>query len=410
MSKGILLVADGLGDRPIKSLGGKTPLEVAKIPNIDKFAAESECGLLDTIGTGVRAGSDTAHISLLGYDPYVYYTGRGPFEAAGIGMDVIEGDVAFRCNFSTVDENMVITDRRAGRITEGTDQLAAAVNGMKVDDMEILFKESVAHRGALIIRGKNLGANITDTDPHEVGKQVLVCKAVDPNDEASARTAKAVNAFVNKSYELLKDHPVNKARIEAGLNPANIILPRGGGVGPSMENFEKKYGIKGACVSETGLINGVAKYVGMTIVDTPEATGGYDTDCIAMAKNIVKALEDHDFVLSNVKATDVAGHDNNPQGKIDMLAKIDEMIKYLMENVSEDTYIIFTADHSTPCELMDHSGDPVAVCIWGKDVRVDDVKEYTERACAKGGLCRINGQNLLPILTNLMFVQHKFGA
>ncbi|MBQ7257878.1 MAG: 2,3-bisphosphoglycerate-independent phosphoglycerate mutase [Abditibacteriota bacterium] len=410
MAKGILLVADGLGDRPIESLGGKTPLEVAKIPNIDKLAAEGENGLLDTIGVGVRAGSDTAHISLLGYDPYKYYTGRGPFEAAGIGMDVIEGDVAFRCNFSTVDENMVILDRRAGRITTGTDQLAKAMAGLKCDDMEIIFKESVAHRGALIIRGKNLGANITDTDPHHEKAKVLVCKPIDPNDEASARTAKAVNFFVQKSYEILKDHPVNLERIEKGLNPANVILPRGGGVGPSMENFEKKYGIKGACVSETGLINGVAKYVGMTIVDTPEATGGYDTNCIAMAKNIIKALEDHDFVLSNVKAADVAGHDNNPNGKIDMLRKIDAMIKYLMENVSKDTYIIFTADHSTPCELMDHSGDPVAVCIWGKDVRVDDVKEFTERACAKGGLCRINGQNLLPILTNLMFVQDKFGA
>ena len=208
----------------------------------------------------------------------------------------------------------------------------------------------------------------------------------------------------------MKDHPVNVARIKEGKNPANIILPRGGGVGPSMENFQKKYGIKGACVAETGLINGVANYVGMTIIDTPGATGGYDTDCIAMAKSIVEALKDHDFVLSNVKAADVAGHDNKPEGKIQMLEKMDAMIKYLMENVPEDTYIIFTADHSTPCELMDHSGDPVAVAIWGKDVRVDDVKEFTERACAKGGLNRIKGQDLLPILTNLMFVQNKFGA
>jgi len=410
MAKGILLIVDGLGDRPLVELGKKTPLEVANIPNINKFAAESECGLLDTIDVGVRAGSDTAHISLLGYDPYKYYTGRGPFEAAGIGMDVMEGDVAFRCNFSTVDADMIITDRRAGRIQVGTDQLAAAVNGMKVDDMEILFKESVAHRGALIVRGKNLGANITDTDPHHENAKVMICKAVDPNDEASARTAKAINTFVNKSYELLKDHPVNVERIKQGLNPANIILPRGGGVGPSMGSFETRYGIKGACVSETGLINGVAKYVGMTIIETKEATGGYDTDCIAMAKNIISALDTHDFVLSNVKAADVAGHDGNPQGKIDMLAKIDLMMKYLMENVSDDTYIVFTADHSTPCNLKDHSGDPVAIAIWGRDVRVDDIKLFTERECAKGGLCRIKGTEILPILTNLMNVQEKFGA
>lgn len=410
MSKGILLIADGLGDRPIAELGGKTPLEAANIPNINKFAAEGICGQLDTIGVGIRAGSDTAHISLLGYDPYTYYTGRGPFEAAGIGMDVKKGDIAFRCNFSTVDDNLVITDRRAGRINSGTQQLAAAVNGMMIGDIQVLFKESVAHRGALILRGKNLGADITDTDPHHEHAGVLTAKAIDPSDEASARTAHAVNEFVKKSYELLKDHPVNKERIAAGLNPANIILPRGGGVGPHMASFEEKYGIKGACVSETGLINGVAKYVGMTIYETPEATGGYDTDCIAMAKNIVKALEGHDFVLCNVKAADVAGHDNNPQGKIDMLAKIDAMVKYLMENTPEGTFIAFTADHSTPCALMDHSGDPVAIAIWGEGVRVDDVTKYSERDCAKGGLSRIKGTDILPVMTNLMNVQEKFGA
>ncbi|MBP5273785.1 MAG: 2,3-bisphosphoglycerate-independent phosphoglycerate mutase [Abditibacteriota bacterium] len=410
MAKGILLVADGLGDRPLKELDGKTPLEAADIPNIDKFARESVCGQLDTIGTGVRAGSDTAHISLLGYDPYVYYTGRGPFEAAGIGMDVKQGDVAFRCNFSTVDDNMVITDRRAGRITEGTDLLAEAVNGMMIDDMQILFKESVAHRGALIIRGANLGADITDTDPHHENAAVLTSRAKDPEDAASARTAYAVNEFVKRSYALLKDHPVNVKRIKEGLHPANIILPRGGGVGPSMAPFAEKYGIKGACVSETGLINGVAKYVGMTIYNTPEATGGYDTDCIAMAKNIVKALETHDFVLCNVKAADVAGHDGNPKGKIEMLAKLDEMIKYLMENTPQDTYITFTADHSTPCNLKDHSGDPVAIAMWGPDVRTDHVTEYTERACALGGLGRIKGSDIMNIMTNLMNVQEKFGA
>ena len=410
MSKGILLIADGLGDRPIAKLGFKTPLEVADIPNIDKFAKEGICGQLDTIGVGIRAGSDTAHISLLGYDPYTYYTGRGPFEAAGIGMDVKKGDIAFRCNFSTVDDNMVIVDRRAGRISEGTNILAKAVNGMKIGDIEVLFKESVAHRGALILRGPNLGADITDTDPHHENAGVMEAKAVDPNDEASARTAYAVNEFVKRSYEILKDISVNKERIAAGLNPANIILPRGGGIGPNMAPFEEKYGIKGACVSETGLINGVAKYVGMTVFETPEATGGYDTDTIAMAKNIIKALDDHDFVLCNVKAADVAGHDAMPQGKIDMLAKLDAMVKYLMENVPEKTFITFTADHSTPCVLMDHSGDPVAIAIWGDGVRVDDVVKYSERDCAKGGLSRIKGTDILPIMTNLMNIQEKFGA
>ncbi len=409
-NKAILLICDGLGDRPIKSLGGKTPLECATKPNLNKLASEGECGLMDPIAVGVRAGSDTAHLSLLGYDPYKYYTGRGPFEAAGIGMDVRKGDVAFRCNFSTVDDNLVITDRRAGRINSGTEQLAAAVDGMMIGDIQVLFKESVAHRGALILRGPNLGAEITDTDPHHENAAVLTSKAVEADDVASARTAHAVNEFVKRSYELLKDHPVNKERIANGLNPANIILPRGGGIGPNIESFECEYGLKAACVAETGLINGVARYVGMTVATAPGATGGTDSDLISMAKTIIEQFVEHDFVLCNVKGADVAGHDNKPQVKMDMVVKLDEMIEYLMKNSPEGTYIALTADHSTPCELLDHSGDPVPIVFWGKDVRIDDCKAFDERSVTKGGLGRIRGTDIVRILTQLMNVQEKFGA
>lgn len=408
--KAVLLIADGLGDRPIKELGNKTPLEAAVKANLDKFAAEGECGLMDPIAVGVRAGSDTSHLALLGYDPYVYYTGRGPFEAAGIGMDVRRGDVAFRCNFSTVGDNMVITDRRAGRITEGTDQLAAAVNGMEIEGVQIIFKESVAHRGALVLRGEGLGADITDTDPHHENAAVLTAQAIDPNDAASAKTARVINEFVRKSYELLKDHPVNKKRIAEGKNPANIILPRGGGIGPNMESFEKEYGLKAACVAETGLINGVAKYVGMDLTEVPGATGGADSNVLNMAKAIVDRLRDYDFVLCNVKGADVGGHDNAPQVKIDMIKKLDEMVAYLMQNVPAGTYIVLTADHSTPCALMDHSGDPVAITFWGEGVRTDRCEHFDERSVTAGGLGRIRGIDVMKIITQLMNVQEKFGA
>ncbi|MFQ3549643.1 MAG: 2,3-bisphosphoglycerate-independent phosphoglycerate mutase [Armatimonadota bacterium] len=409
-AKAVLLIADGLSDRPIRNLGGKTPLEVAVKPNLDKLAAESECGIMDPIAAGVRAGSDTSHLAILGYDPYKYYTGRGPFEAAGIGMDVKSGDIAFRCNFSTVDDNMIIKDRRAGRILEGTKELAKAVNEMDIDDVEVIFKESVAHRGALIIRAPGLGAEISDTDPHHEGAAVMECKALDFNDKASEKTAIAVNAFVKKSYEILKDHPVNKERIAQGLNPANIILPRGAGIGPNLKNFKEKYGLSASCVAETGLIKGVAKYLGMDIIDVPTATGGSDSNVIDMAKAIVKELETKDFVLCNVKANDVAGHDNNPQQKIELIQKLDEMVGYLMDNLPEKSYLVVTADHSTPCELMDHSGDPVPIAIWGQDVRVDLCTKYDERSITFGGLGRISGINVMNIITQLMNVQEKFGA
>ncbi len=409
-SKAVLLIADGLADRPIEELGYRTPLEAAEKPNLNKLASLGECGLMDPIAPGVRAGSDTSHLAILGYDPYKYYTGRGPFEAAGIGMDVKSGDIAFRCNFSTVDDNLVIKDRRAGRITGGTDLLAAAVNGLMIDDVQAIYKESVAHRGALILRGSGLGANVTDTDPHHEGAKVLESVALDPNDTASSKTANALNIFVRKSYELLKDHPVNKERIAQGLNPANIILPRGGGIGPNMLSFEQEHGLKAACVAETGLINGVARYVGMDISEVMGATGGPDSNLINMAKEIINQLTNHDFVLCNIKGADVGGHDNSPKIKIDMISKIDEMVGFLMENLPEHTYIIFTADHSTPCAIKDHSGDPVPIVIWGDGVRTDKVNQFDERSVVSGGLHRIRGIDVMKILTQLMNVQEKFGA
>ncbi|MHB9035212.1 MAG: 2,3-bisphosphoglycerate-independent phosphoglycerate mutase [Armatimonadota bacterium] len=409
--KAVLLIADGLGDRPIKELGNKTPLEVAEKPNLNRVAAEGECGLMDPIAVGIRAGSDTSHLAILGYDPYKYYTGRGPFEAAGIGMDVKKGDIAFRCNFSTVDDNMVITDRRAGRITSGTDQLAAAVNGMKLGNgVEVIFKESVAHRGALILRAPGLSAEITDTDPHHEGAAVLTSEPCDPNNAAAAKTAQAVNEFVRKSYDILKDHPVNKERIAAGLNPANIILPRGGGIGPNLESFECETGLSAACVAETGLINGVARYVGMDITEVPGATGGLDSNVMNIGKAIVEQLADHDFVLCNVKGADLGGHDGNPHAKIDVIKKLDEMVGYLIENMPKGTYLVITADHSTPCAIKDHSGDPVPIVFWGEGVRTDKCEHFDERSVTAGGLGRIRGIDVMKVITQLMNVQEKFGA
>jgi len=410
MAKAVLLIADGLGDRPIKRLGDKTPLEAAEKPNLDKLATEGECGLMDPIAPGVRAGSDTSHLAILGYDPYKYYTGRGPFEAAGIGMDVKKGDIAFRCNFTTVDDKMIIVDRRAGRISSGTDQLAEAVNGMEIDGVQVIFKESVAHRGALILRGAGLGANITDTDPHHEGAKVLKCEAVDPEDAASAKTAHVVNEFVERSYRLLKDHPVNRERIAQGLNPANVILPRGAGVGPSMDSFETEYGIKAACVAETGLINGVARYVGMDITEVEGATGGADSNVMNMAKAIVEKLQTVDFVLCNVKGADIGGHDGSPEVKIEVIKKLDEMVGYLTKSVPEGTFIVLTADHSTPCSVMDHSGDPVAITFWGEGVRTDRCTKFDERSVTAGGLGRIRGIDVMKIVTQLMNVAEKFGA
>lgn len=408
--KGIIFVIDGMGDRPVKELGDKTPLENARTPAMDKMVEEGITGIMDTIRPGVRPGSDTAHLTLLGYNPYEVYTGRGPFEAAGVNLDVQPGDIAFRCNFATADEDLTITDRRAGRISSGTDKIADTINQMKIDDnVQIIFKESDAHRAVLVLRGKGLSDQITDADPKHEGNKPKTVKPLDDSEEAKY-TADVVNQFVNKSYEMLKEHPVNLERIKEGKHPANIVLPRGVGAVPSVPSFEDKYNLKGACVAETGLIKGIGKIVGMDIINIPGATGGINTDIDSVHKHIIDTVKDdkYDFVLINVDGADEAGHDGDIFGKRDFIEKVDNIMKDLKE--IDDIVLFVTADHSTPVSVMDHTGDPVPVFIKAPGLRVDDIKEYGERAAAKGGLCRIRGSDVMYIIRDLMNVTKKFGA
>jgi 2,3-bisphosphoglycerate-independent phosphoglycerate mutase len=408
--KALLLIGDGMGDRPIAELGHRTPLEAAYTPCMDRLAREGECGLMDPIAPGIRAGSDTAHLALLGYDPYQVYTGRGPFEALGIGMEVRGGDVALRCNFSTVDENWRVIDRRAGRITQGTAELARAVNGVEIEGVQCFFKESVAHRGALLLRGEGLSARITDVDPHTEGEFVRECRPLDPQDDAARRTARVVNAFVRLSYERLKEHPINRERVAQGLLPANVILPRGAGVAPHLEPFPQRHGVRAAAVVETGLIRGIARFVGMETRDAPGTTGGLDSDLMSMGHTLLQALQEYDFILCNVKAPDLCGHDGNPHQKVEVIERMDAMLRLVLESAEPNLYICLTADHSTPCSVRDHSGDPVPLVLWGPDLRGDEVQAFHERACMRGGLGRLRGSDLVPILTQLMGVQEKFGA
>lgn len=408
--KGIIFVIDGMGDRPVKELGNKTPLESARTPYMDKMVKEGITGIMDTIRPGVRPGSDTAHLTLLGYDPYEVYTGRGPFEAAGVDVDVKPGDIAFRCNFATADEDLTVIDRRAERISSGTDKLAETINQMKIDDnVEIIFKESDAHRGVLVLRGEGLSDKITDADPKHEGNKPKIVKALDDSEEAKY-TADIVNQFVNKSYEMLKEHPVNLQRIEEGKHPANIILPRGVGAVPEVQSFEDKYGLKGVCVAETGLIKGIGKIAGMDIVNIPGATGGINTDIDSVHKHIIDTVKSdkYDFILVNVDGADEAGHDGDIYGKRDFIEKVDDIMKDLSK--MDDIVLFVTADHSTPVGVMDHTGDPVPVFLKAPGLRVDDITEYGERSAAKGGLCRIRGSDVMYIIRDLMNEMSKFGA
>ncbi|MFC2162137.1 2,3-bisphosphoglycerate-independent phosphoglycerate mutase [Candidatus Altiarchaeota archaeon] len=403
----LLIVCDGMGDRPCKELGDKTPLEAAKTPNWDALITKGMGGLMDTIGTGVRPGSDTSHLSLFGYDPRDYYSGRGTFEAAGVGMDLQKGDVAFRVNFGTVDENLIVTDRRAGRIDDVT-ELVAAVGQQEIDGVKFILKAGTGYRAGLLMRGSGLSHKVTDCDSHEVGQKVLEVKPMDDSPEAK-KTADAMNKYLKASYEILKDHPINKKLREDGKPEANFLLERGPGYLDDVPSMQERFGLKAACVAGAGLYKGVAKVVGMDIYHPEGATGKKDSNIRVKVDKAVELLgEDYDYVFIHVKATDVYGHDGDAVGKKEFIEKIDKACAPLLD--LKDTVIAVTCDHTTPCSIKNHSGDPVPLLIYGPDVRTDDVTEFGERPCGKGIIHRIKGIHLMDELLNLTARSHIYGA
>jgi 2,3-bisphosphoglycerate-independent phosphoglycerate mutase len=369
---------------------------------------------MDLISPGKPPGSDTATLALLGYDALKVYSGRGAFEAIGSGVEVQPGDVAFRCNFATVNEDLVVLDRRAGRIVnEDAAQLAESVQKIKLEKMlgaEFLFKNTVQHRAVLVIRGSRLSTAISDSDPGKINSKVLQIKPLDNSSEAK-RTAKIANELMEKFHKILIKHPVNMERVKRKLLPANIILCRGAGTIPDIKPFSKIYDVNVACIAATPLIRGVCKAAGMKLVNVKGATGTPQTDFMAKAKATIQTLKANDLVVLHVKAADVASHDGKVKQKIEIIEKIDQMLSYILKNIDlNSTYLAITADHTTSSVTLNHEGDPVPVAITGPYVRRDEVVKFDERSCSKGGLHRIRGMDLMPILMNLIGKTEKFGA
>jgi 2,3-bisphosphoglycerate-independent phosphoglycerate mutase len=403
----LLLIFDGLGDRPLTELGHKTPLEATPKPNLDWFASNGVNGLVDPIAPGVAAGSDTSHLALFGYDPKEVYTGRGPFEAAGVGIELEPGDIAFRGNFASVDGEMRLTDRRAGRIRAGADELAKALDGLKIGRIKTIVRPGTDHRVAVVFRGRGLSPEVTDTDPHETGSEILESEARTPAGKA---TAKAVNAFTKQAHKILKDHPVNRTRIAKGEPPANAVVLRGAGVYPELAPITERLHVKAAGIAGVALIRGMFRTVGMDVIDVPTATGGVDTDMIAKADAALDALRTYDLVVLHVKAPDLCGHDGKASEKIRVIERLDAMMGQLKTKLPGDVVVAITSDHSTPVALKDHSGDPVPLTIFGEGVRVDDVLNFDERSVARGALGRVCGQDVMNLLLNVSNRAEKYGA
>ncbi|VVC04475.1 2,3-bisphosphoglycerate-independent phosphoglycerate mutase 1 [Candidatus Burarchaeum australiense] len=430
MAKVLYVICDGLGDLPLK---GKTPLSAARKPNIDALAKGGQCGLLHTIAYGVIPGSDTAHLALFGYDPCEYYRGRGTFEALGAGIALKHGDVAFRCNFATVDASHRIIDRRAGRLKDFK-PLEAAVNEIKLQDCTLKFVSTVEHRGVLVLSahsaspsfpsgkgplsprresgqngapfsqqekagGPGLSSNVSNTDPHEAGVPIQRCVPLDKSPEAE-KTALLVNEFSRRALSLLRRHPFNLKLERQKARPANALLLRGAASYVHVESIEKKYGLKAACIAGGALYKGVARYVGMAVPHVPGATGRADTDLDAKAKAALSMLKSRDLVIVHVKATDSFGHDGDFAGKTRMIERVDAMVGALRKG-APDAYILLTGDHSTPVALKVHSFEPVPVLVNGPLVRVDTVSRFDELSCAAGSLGHLTGLELFRVVVGL---------
>ncbi len=388
-TKIVLLVADGLGGLPIEP-GGKTELETARTPNLDRLASEGTVGLSLPVAPGITPGSGPGHLGLFGFDPIEHQIGRGVLEALGIGVEVGPKDVAIRGNFCTIDAEGRVTDRRAGRIPTETcvklvEKLRAKVN---VEGVETLIEPVQDYRLVVRFRGEGLGPNVADTDPLSTGLHTLEPKAA---DAASEKTAKVAAEFLRQAREVMKDE-----------SPANFLMMRGFAKFPDIATMEEVYGLNPVAIAVYPMYRGLARLVGMTVVDPGKTIGDQ--------MEVLKAQwEKYDFFFLHYKYTDSSGEDGNFQKKVSVIEALDAEIPKLM-GLKPDVLVV-TGDHSTPSRMKSHSWHPVPLLIWAPaTVRPDYVSEFGERPCLQGGLGQILAKDIMPLAMAHAGRLQKFGA
>jgi 2,3-bisphosphoglycerate-independent phosphoglycerate mutase len=419
LRKILYVVLDGLGDRPVEELGGRTPLEAAKTPHLDSLAARGQTGLMDAIGPGIAPESDAAVMSILGYDVDRYYTGRGPLESYGAGLEVRTGDLAWRANFGTVDRDWTIVDRRVGRnlSDEEARELAAAVQSeVQLPGASFRFRHTLGHRACLVVRrqGGTLSGQVDNCDPAyqrhgnfsvalaDPGKRVLEARPLQDSEEARA-AAELTNEFMRKSYELLDGHPVNRRRRAEGKMPGNMILLRDAGDRlPQMPSFQEQFGIRFASLVEMPVEIGIASLLGMGQVPVASTAEDPEWGYSDWAAKTAASLTDWDGLYVHLKGPDVPGHDGDAAGKLLSVEQIDSFyFGPLMRRLDgEDFVVAVTADHSTPCELKAHSDDPVPVLIAG-GLEPEGTESFGEQEARSGWLGRMRGQDLVPKLVSV---------
>jgi 2,3-bisphosphoglycerate-independent phosphoglycerate mutase len=389
--KYVLIIPDGAADRPSASLSGRTPLEVARLPHMNRIAALGRLGTVQTVPADMTPGSDVAILSLLGYDPTKHYTGRAPLEAVARGIELGPDDWVFRCNLVTVGDDEML-DYSAGHIKTAEAEVLIAALENRFGNDALRFYPGVGYRHLIVIRGDTF--KVHTTPPHDIQGQSI--RKYLPRGKNAAR----LNELMVASREILDEHPVNKVRRDLGENPASQIWLWGEGQRPSLDSFKSRWGLTGAAITAVDLVRGIAKLIGWDVIEVEGATGYYDTNYAGKARAAIRAIESHDLVVVHVEATDEAGHNGDAREKIRALEAIDrEIVGPVLEALDKSAApyrILIAPDHETPLELRSHERQPVPFAMMGDGlIAAHAAGSFTEAAARKTGMTVAIGHELM---------------
>lgn len=401
--KYVVVLGDGMADYPVAELGGKTPLQAAKKPNINALASKGMLGLVKTVPDGMAPGSDTANLAVLGYDPMRYYSGRSPFEAASMGVVLTEEDVTFRCNLVTLSDGdsyakRVMLDHSADEISSEEGQLLLQVVGQRLSSSEISFYPGISYRHLMVWRGAPLDWQLTP--PHDIlGRAV-------GDYLPRGSSARIITEKMMESAMFLPQHPLNLARVARGLRPANAIWLWGEGKKSQLASFNHKYGVKGAIISAVDLLKGIGICAGMKLIHVEGSTGNLDTDFRGEAEAALSALRDGlDFVYLHIEAPDECGHRQETENKVKAIELIDSLtvktLKEGLDRMGEQYRILILPDHATPLSLRTHTADPVPFLIYDSLQEQSGVSRgFDEQSAADAGFFLGEGYRLMDLFLN----------
>lgn len=391
--KYIVLVADGMADYPLPELGGRTPLEAAKTPNMDFIARQGRLGRVKTIPDKMAPGSDVANITILGYDPKKFYTGRGPLEAANLGIELQQDDVAFRCNLVTVSEETLV-DYSAGHINSTEAGILIDFLNKNLGTDQIKFFPGISYRHLMVVKNgaQDHLEDVQCTPPHDItGKNFTT-------NLPRGKNAELLINLMRESRRLLDNHDINHVRVDLKENPANMIWLWGQGKKPDIPKFSDKYGLKGSIISAVDLLKGLGSIIGLDVINVPGATGYYDTDYEGKANAAIATLEEKDFVFVHVEAPDEAGHNGDLREKITAIERFDQMIVGVILKAlkrKKNYRILILPDHATPISLKTHTSDDVCFGIFGRDIVGRGFLNYSEKEAQKSDLYFDKGHLLM---------------